>query len=175
MRCLTHRYDCSAHFLWCGERTRQLDHAHVEFLRGIQNPIGVKVRAPRAATPRSPAPRPLHRSSPAAFPPPCWAAGAGPLAPLHLRVHLSPPALVLALLLSCARQVSDKMDPREIVSLIASLNPDNTPGRLSVIVRRPLFPARTQARSRAPAAGAAAGPPCDREGVSRADQVWWRM
>lgn len=37
------RYDCSAHFLWCGERTRQLDAAHVEFLRGIQNPIGVKV------------------------------------------------------------------------------------------------------------------------------------
>lgn len=37
-------YDCSAHFLWCGERTRQLDGAHVEFMRGIQNPIGVKVR-----------------------------------------------------------------------------------------------------------------------------------
>jgi 3-deoxy-7-phosphoheptulonate synthase len=66
-------YDCSAHFLWCGERTRQLDNAHVEFLRGIQNPIGVKV--------------------------------------------------------------SDKMDPRELVSLIATLNPDNVPGRLSVIVR----------------------------------------
>eukprot|EP00958_Prasinococcus_capsulatus_P013035 scaffold1318_cov388-Prasinococcus_capsulatus_cf.AAC.56 len=36
-------YDCSAHLLWCGERTRQLDKAHVEFLRGIGNPIGVKV------------------------------------------------------------------------------------------------------------------------------------
>nr|APB87290.1 phospho-2-dehydro-3-deoxyheptonate aldolase [Fragaria x ananassa] len=36
-------YDCSAHMLWCGERTRQLDGAHVEFLRGISNPIGVKV------------------------------------------------------------------------------------------------------------------------------------
>ena len=35
-------YGCSAHFLWIGERTRQLDHAHVEFMRGIQNPIGVK-------------------------------------------------------------------------------------------------------------------------------------
>jgi len=66
-------YDCSAHFLWCGERTRQLDNAHVEFLRGIQNPIGVKV--------------------------------------------------------------SDKMDPRELVSLVATLNPDNVPGRLAVIVR----------------------------------------
>jgi 3-deoxy-7-phosphoheptulonate synthase len=30
--------------LWCGERTRQLDGAHVEFMRGIANPIGVKVR-----------------------------------------------------------------------------------------------------------------------------------
>src|SRR5690349_6103933 len=67
------RYGCSAHFLWCGERTRQLDHAHVEFLRGVQNPIGVKV--------------------------------------------------------------SDKMDPNDIVSLVATLNPHNTPGRLSVIVR----------------------------------------
>lgn len=66
-------YDCSAHFLWCGERTRQLDGAHVEFMRGIQNPIGVKV--------------------------------------------------------------SDKMDPAKLVSLIAMLNPENAPGRLSVIVR----------------------------------------
>jgi 3-deoxy-7-phosphoheptulonate synthase len=36
-------YNCSAHMLWIGERTRQLDHAHVEFFRGINNPIGVKV------------------------------------------------------------------------------------------------------------------------------------
>ncbi|TNC81108.1 MAG: 3-deoxy-7-phosphoheptulonate synthase class II [Oleiphilus sp.] len=36
-------YACSAHMLWIGERTRQLDHAHVEFFRGIHNPIGVKV------------------------------------------------------------------------------------------------------------------------------------
>jgi len=36
-------YDLSAHFLWIGERTRRLDHAHIEFLRGIENPIGVKV------------------------------------------------------------------------------------------------------------------------------------
>jgi 3-deoxy-7-phosphoheptulonate synthase len=35
-------YDCSAHMLWIGDRTRQLDHAHVEFLRGVENPIGVK-------------------------------------------------------------------------------------------------------------------------------------
>lgn len=67
------RYDCSGHFLWCGERTRQLDAAHIEFMRGIANPIGVKV--------------------------------------------------------------SDKMDPSQLVSLIAALNPENTPGRLSVIVR----------------------------------------
>jgi len=36
-------YDCSAHMLWIGDRTRQPDHAHVEFLRGVKNPIGVKV------------------------------------------------------------------------------------------------------------------------------------
>lgn len=67
------RYGCSSHFLWCGERTRQLDHAHVEFMRGIQNPVGVKV--------------------------------------------------------------SDKMDPNDLVSLIASINPNNTPGRLAIISR----------------------------------------
>jgi 3-deoxy-7-phosphoheptulonate synthase len=36
-------YDCSAHMLWIGERTRQLDGAHVEFLRGVHNPIGIKL------------------------------------------------------------------------------------------------------------------------------------
>ena len=36
-------YDTSAHMLWVGERTRQIDGAHVEFLSGIANPIGVKV------------------------------------------------------------------------------------------------------------------------------------
>ncbi len=36
-------YDVSAHLLWIGERTRQRDGAHVEFLRGIRNPIGLKV------------------------------------------------------------------------------------------------------------------------------------
>jgi len=36
-------YDCSAHMLWIGERTRELDHAHLEFIRGVQNPIGVKI------------------------------------------------------------------------------------------------------------------------------------
>jgi 3-deoxy-7-phosphoheptulonate synthase len=36
-------YDCSAHMLWIGERTRELDGAHVEFLRGVGNPIGCKV------------------------------------------------------------------------------------------------------------------------------------
>ncbi|MBI1358800.1 MAG: 3-deoxy-7-phosphoheptulonate synthase class II [Alphaproteobacteria bacterium] len=35
-------YDTSAHMLWIGDRTRQLDHAHVEFCRGIRNPIGMK-------------------------------------------------------------------------------------------------------------------------------------
>ncbi len=36
-------YGCSAHFLWVGDRTRQPDGAHVEFLRGVRNPIGIKV------------------------------------------------------------------------------------------------------------------------------------
>lgn len=36
-------YDCSAHMLWIGDRTRQVDGAHVEFLRGVGNPVGVKV------------------------------------------------------------------------------------------------------------------------------------
>ncbi|MSP20892.1 MAG: 3-deoxy-7-phosphoheptulonate synthase class II [Alphaproteobacteria bacterium] len=36
-------YDTSAHMLWVGDRTRDLDSAHIEFLRGICNPVGVKV------------------------------------------------------------------------------------------------------------------------------------
>jgi 3-deoxy-7-phosphoheptulonate synthase len=36
-------YDCSAHMLWVGERTRDPDGAHVAFLSGVNNPIGVKV------------------------------------------------------------------------------------------------------------------------------------
>jgi 3-deoxy-7-phosphoheptulonate synthase len=36
-------YDCSAHMLWIGERTRDLDGAHVKFLEGVHNPIGVKI------------------------------------------------------------------------------------------------------------------------------------
>jgi 3-deoxy-7-phosphoheptulonate synthase len=35
-------YDCSAHMLWIGDRTRGLEEAHVEFLRGVGNPIGMK-------------------------------------------------------------------------------------------------------------------------------------
>ena len=36
-------YDCSAHMLWIGDRTRQLDGAHIEFLSGVLNPLGMKV------------------------------------------------------------------------------------------------------------------------------------
>src|SRR5438105_1598229 len=36
-------YDCSAHLLWIGERTRQIDGAHVEFLSGVHNPVAVKL------------------------------------------------------------------------------------------------------------------------------------
>ncbi len=36
-------YDTSAHFLWIGNRTRQLDGAHVEFLKGVENPLAIKI------------------------------------------------------------------------------------------------------------------------------------
>ena len=36
-------YATSAHFLWIGDRTRQADGAHVEFLRGVKNPLGMKI------------------------------------------------------------------------------------------------------------------------------------
>jgi 3-deoxy-7-phosphoheptulonate synthase len=42
-------YDCSAHLLWIGERTRRIDGSHVAFLSGVKNPIACKLSA--AATP----------------------------------------------------------------------------------------------------------------------------
>lgn len=68
-----HWYDCSAHMLWVGERTRQLDGAHLEFTRGIGNPLGVKI--------------------------------------------------------------SDKCTPDELVRIIKTMNPQNIPGRLTIIIR----------------------------------------
>ena len=60
-------YACSAHFLWIGDRTRQPDGAHVEFLRGVKNPIGMKVGpsmdAGRPAAPHRPA-EPGQRDGP---------------------------------------------------------------------------------------------------------------
>lgn len=66
-------YDCSAHMLWIGDRTRALDEAHIEFMRGIANPIGMKV---------------------------------GP-----------------------------SMDSDDLIRIIDRLNPDNEPGRLTLISR----------------------------------------
>ena len=66
-------YDCSSHMLWVGERTRQLDGAHLEFIRGIGNPLGVKI--------------------------------------------------------------SDKCSPDELIRIIETMNPQNIPGRLTIIVR----------------------------------------
>ncbi len=66
-------YDCSAHMLWIGDRTRQIDGAHIEFLRGVLNPVGMKV---------------------------------GP-----------------------------KHDIDEILAIIEKLNPDNEPGRMTLITR----------------------------------------
>jgi 3-deoxy-7-phosphoheptulonate synthase len=42
-------YDCSAHMLWVGDRTRQADGAHVEFFSGVRNPLGLKVGPTAAA------------------------------------------------------------------------------------------------------------------------------
>ena len=66
-------YDCSAHMLWIGDRTRQPDGAHIEFVRGVHNPIGIK---------------------------------AGP-----------------------------SLDPDDLIRLLDKVNPDNLPGRATVIVR----------------------------------------
>ena len=66
-------YDCSAHMLWIGDRTRQIAGAHIEFLRGVPNPLGMKV---------------------------------GP-----------------------------KHDIDEILAIIEKLNPDNEPGRITLITR----------------------------------------
>jgi 3-deoxy-7-phosphoheptulonate synthase len=66
-------YDTSAHMLWIGDRTRQLDGAHVEYMRGIKNPIGLKC---------------------------------GP-----------------------------SLEPDDLLRLIAVLNPQNIPGRLTLIAR----------------------------------------
>ena len=66
-------YDCSAHMLWVGERTRQLDGAHLAFLAGVGNPLGCKIgpdaharrgrRDLRRARSR-PDPRPAHADQP---------------------------------------------------------------------------------------------------------------
>jgi len=66
-------FDCSAHMLWIGDRTRQPGNAHVEFLRGVKNPLGLKC---------------------------------GP-----------------------------SLDPDELIRLIDILNPENEPGRLTLIAR----------------------------------------
>ncbi len=66
-------FDCSAHMLWIGDRTRQPEGAHVEFLRGVKNPLGMKC---------------------------------GP-----------------------------SLDPDELIRLIDILNPENEPGRLTLIAR----------------------------------------
>ncbi len=66
-------YDTSAHMLWIGDRTRQLDGAHVDFMRGIRNPIGMKC---------------------------------GP-----------------------------SLEPDDLIRLVDALNPDNEPGRLTLITR----------------------------------------
>src|ERR1700676_2029257 len=66
-------YDCSAHMLWLGDRTRQVDGAHAEFLSGVKNPVGMKC---------------------------------GP-----------------------------SLDPADLLHLIDKLNPDNEPGRLTLITR----------------------------------------
>ena len=60
-------YDCSAHMLWIGERTRQPDGAHVEFFSGVHNPLGAQGRADGDAR-RDP--RALRAAQPDAHPGP---------------------------------------------------------------------------------------------------------
>lgn len=66
-------YDTSAHLLWVGERTRQPGFAHFEFVRGLQNPLGVKI--------------------------------------------------------------SDKATPEDVLEILDTFNPDNIPGRVTLITR----------------------------------------
>lgn len=66
-------YDCSAHMLWVGEKTRQQDGAHLEFCRGVNNPLAVKI--------------------------------------------------------------SEKCTPDELITVINTMNPENIPGRMTLIVR----------------------------------------
>jgi len=66
-------YDTSAHLLWVGERTRQPGFAHFEFVRGLQNPLGVKI--------------------------------------------------------------SDKATPEDVLEILETFNPDNIPGRVTLITR----------------------------------------
>lgn len=66
-------YDTSAHLLWVGERTRQPGFAHFEFVRGLQNPLGVKI--------------------------------------------------------------SDKASPEDVLEILNTFNPDNIPGRVTLITR----------------------------------------
>ena len=57
-------YDTSAHFVWVGERTRDLDGAHIDFVSRIRNPIGVKLVG--QGRPRRPAAAASTRSTPTA-------------------------------------------------------------------------------------------------------------
>jgi len=66
-------YDTSAHLLWVGERTRQPGFAHFEFVRGLENPLGVKI--------------------------------------------------------------SDKASPEDVLQILETFNPDNIPGRVTLITR----------------------------------------
>jgi len=66
-------YDCSAHMIWVGERTRDLDSAHLEFCRGVNNPLGVKI--------------------------------------------------------------SDKCTKEELINTLETMDPNNIPGKMSIIVR----------------------------------------
>lgn len=66
-------YGCSAHMLWLGEKTKDVDGAHMEFMEGLGNPLGIKI--------------------------------------------------------------SDKCTPEELIRLVETVNPQNIPGKLTVIVR----------------------------------------
>ncbi|GAA2996301.1 hypothetical protein GCM10020229_06030 [Kitasatospora albolonga] len=87
-------YDVSGHMVWIGERTRQLDHAHIEFAAKVRNPIGVKPRPDhhgrealtlieRLDPEREPRPPDLHHPD---------GRGQGPRAPAHPVEKVTAPA-----------------------------------------------------------------------------------
>lgn len=111
--------------LWIGERTRQLDGAHIEFTRGASTNL------PRARVCVSPycwlLPLLLQQSHTQTMPPILPFVSLTPLTP----APINPPGIGNPL----GVKISDKITAEELLEVIDTLNPNNIPGRLSIIVR----------------------------------------